>query len=292
MADERGLISALREQKEAGLKGGIYHRTQVDFAYNSNHIEGSRLTHEQTRYIFETNTLGITSEATNVDDIVETVNHFQCLDFILDHVTEPLSEQFVKELHKILKTGTSDSRKAWFRVGEYKSLPNEVGGAATCQPEEVASQMAVLINSYTAKEDKTFDDILDFIINLRPFIPFRMVMVAWAGSSCSKSAWPAVSSHLSSQMTSSIITTAASTSGPPFPVICGTHASRHRTDTSRYLTISVWNIERQGNDRQYTACETCRFVYTSSLYAKLENEATKYWWIGTNTLYGELISSL
>lgn len=173
MADKKDLISVLREQKEAGFKGGIYHRTQVDFAYNTNHIEGSRLTHEQTRYIFETNTLGITSEATNVDDIVETVNHFQCLDFILDHVTEPLSEQFVKELHKILKTGTSDSRKAWFRVGEYKSLPNEVGGAATCQPEEVASQMAVLINSYTAKEDNTFDDILDFHHQFEAIHPFQ-----------------------------------------------------------------------------------------------------------------------
>lgn len=130
MTDNNSLISILREQKSEDFKGGIYHRTQVDFAYNSNHIEGSRLTHEQTRYIFETNTLGITDEATNVDDIVETVNHFQCVDFILDRVMEPLSESLVKELHKILKTGTSDSRKAWFRVGEYKSLPNEVGGAA------------------------------------------------------------------------------------------------------------------------------------------------------------------
>lgn len=173
MADERSLISVLREQKEAGFKGGIYHRTQVDFAYNTNHIEGSRLTHEQTRYIFETNTLGITDEATNVDDIVETVNHFQCVDFILDRVMEPLSESLVKELHKILKTGTSDSRKAWFRVGEYKSLPNEVGGGETCQPEEVASRMASLIGSYTAKEEKTFDDILDFHQHFEAIHPFQ-----------------------------------------------------------------------------------------------------------------------
>ena len=123
---ENGLLSALREQKEMQLRGSIYHRTQIDFTYNSNHIEGSRLTKEQTRYIFETNTLGITGECTRVDDIIETVNHFRCIDYVIDHATEPLSETHIKQLHSILKTGTSDSRKAWFAVGEYKRLPNEV----------------------------------------------------------------------------------------------------------------------------------------------------------------------
>ena len=142
------LLTALREQKASRLKGGIYHRTQIDLTYNSNHIEGSRLTHDQTRYIFETNTIGITDETVNVDDIVETVNHFRCIDYIIDHAEEPVTETFVKQLHLLLKTGTSDSRKDWFAVGEYKRLANEVGGQETCPPKEVHRQIKSLLNEY------------------------------------------------------------------------------------------------------------------------------------------------
>ena len=131
------LLQRLRDEKETKLKGGIYHRTQIDLTYNSNHIEGSRLTKEQTRYIFETNTIGITTENTRIDDIMETVNHFRCIDYIIDHATDKITESHLKQLHLILKTNTSDSQKSWFAVGDYKRLPNEVGGEETVQPEEV-----------------------------------------------------------------------------------------------------------------------------------------------------------
>ena len=142
------LLAMLREQKASRLKGGIYHRTQIDLTYNSNHIEGSRLTHDQTRFIFETNTIGISDGIVNVDDIVETVNHFRCLDYIIDHAEEPLSESLIKQLHLLLKTGTSDSQKEWFAVGDYKRLPNEVGGIETCPPQEVHREMKNLISDY------------------------------------------------------------------------------------------------------------------------------------------------
>lgn len=118
------LLFRLRAEKEAKLNGGIYHRTQIDLTYNSNHIEGSRITKEQTRYIFETNTIGITTESTSVDDIIETVNHFRCIDYVIDHATERISERHIKQLHSILKANTSDSNKSWFAVGDYKHLPN------------------------------------------------------------------------------------------------------------------------------------------------------------------------
>lgn len=121
------LLAALKEQKEMGMKGGVYHKTQIDLTYNSNHIEGSKLTHEQTRYIFETNTIGMTDDVLNVNDILETVNHFRCIDLVIEHATDDLSTGFIKELHGMLKNGTSDSRKDWFAVGDYKRLPNEVG---------------------------------------------------------------------------------------------------------------------------------------------------------------------
>lgn len=155
------LLKRLLEEKDGRVSGGIYHRTQIDLTYNSNHIEGSRLTHEQTRYIFETNTIGITDDAINVDDIVETTNHFRCIDLIIDRAEERLSESFIKELHRILKTGTSDSRKEWFNVGDYKKLPNEVGGRETCPPEQVHSRMKDLLSEYNAKKDKTLEDIID-----------------------------------------------------------------------------------------------------------------------------------
>ena len=167
------LLAMLREQKASRLKGGIYHRTQIDLTYNSNHIEGSRLTHDQTRYIFETNTIGMTDAAVNVDDIVETVNHFRCIDFIIDHAEEPVTESLVKQLHLMLKTGTSDSRKDWFAVGDYKRLPNEVGGLETCPPKEVHQQMKALIHTYHRNKRKSLKDILDFHVRFERIHPFQ-----------------------------------------------------------------------------------------------------------------------
>lgn len=167
------VLRTLREQKEMKLKGGIYHRTQIDLTYNSNHIEGSRLTHDQTRYIFETNTIGITDKSVNVDDIVETVNHFHCIDFIINHAEERLSEAMIKTLHAQLKQGTSDSRKDWFKVGDYKLLPNEVGGMDTCAPEMVHQQMAELLKAYNCKRKKSFEDIVDFHHKFEAIHPFQ-----------------------------------------------------------------------------------------------------------------------
>lgn len=167
------LLKRLREEKEGRISGGIYHRTQIDLTYNSNHIEGSRLTHEQTRYIFETNTIGINDVSINVDDIVETSNHFRCIDLIIDRAEEKLSEPFIKEIHAILKVGTSDSRKSWFNVGDYKRLPNEVGGNATCSPEEVSTRMKALLSAYNAKPDKALEDIIDFHQKFEAIHPFQ-----------------------------------------------------------------------------------------------------------------------
>ena len=167
------LLNILREQKEMGLKGGIYHKTQIDLTYNSNHIEGSKLTHEQTRYIYETNTIGITNEVVKVDDIMETVNHFRCFDFILDNVETIISEQFIKDLHKILKTGTTDSQKTWFSVGDYKQIPNEVGGIETSFPEDVHNHMKELLSTYNGISDKTLNDILAFHVQFERIHPFQ-----------------------------------------------------------------------------------------------------------------------
>lgn len=167
------LLKRLREEKEGRISGGIYHRTQIDLTYNSNHIEGSRLTHEQTRDIFETNTIGINDVSINVDDIVETSNHFRCIDLIIDRAEEKLSEPFIKEIHAILKVGTSDSRKSWFNVGDYKRLPNEVGGNATCPPEEVSTRMKALLSAYNAKPDKALEDIIDFHQKFEAIHPFQ-----------------------------------------------------------------------------------------------------------------------
>ena len=167
------LLKILREQKQMRLTGGIYHRTQIDLAYNSNHIEGSRLTHDQTRYIFETNTIGITTESVNVDDIIETSNHFRCLDFIIDRAEERLTEGFIKGLHAMLKNSTSDSRHEWFAVGEYKRLPNEVGGNETTPPEEVHREMQRLLKEYNAKNEKTQEDILDLHQRFERIHPFQ-----------------------------------------------------------------------------------------------------------------------
>lgn len=170
---EMPLLTALREQKAMKMSGGIYHKVQIDLTYNSNHIEGSRLTHEQTRYIFETNTIGMSTEVVNVDDIVETTNHFRCIDLILDRAKEKLTEHLIKELHGTLKAGTSDSRKDWFAVGEYKRLPNEVGGQETTLPEEVHTKMKELLFEYNAKKQKVLEDILDFHVRFELIHPFQ-----------------------------------------------------------------------------------------------------------------------
>ncbi len=167
------LLDILKDEKRNKYSGGIYHKTQIDLTYNSNHMEGSRLTHEQTRYIFETNTIGVENEVLNVDDVIETSNHFRCIDMIIDHAKEPLSEKLIKELHVTLKNGTSDSRKDWFAVGAYKKLPNEVGGMETALPEEVADKMKNLLADYNAKKDKTFEDILDFHVKFERIHPFQ-----------------------------------------------------------------------------------------------------------------------
>ena len=167
------LLSALRDQKESGMKGGIYHRIQIDLTYNSNHIEGSRLTKEQTRFIFETSTLGVTTENTRIDDIMETVNHFRCIDYVIDHATDIITEAHVKQLHLLLKTNTSDSQQSWFAVGDYKRLANSVGEEETARPEEVHKQMKALLLSYYSIECPDFDALLDFHVRFERIHPFQ-----------------------------------------------------------------------------------------------------------------------
>ena len=167
------LLEILQAEKNSRVSGGIYHKVQIELTYNSNHIEGSRLTHDQTRYIFETNTIGIENAAVNVDDIVETANHFRCIDYVLETARKPLSETLIKELHRLLKSGTSDSRKDWFAVGDYKRLPNEVGGKETVPPENVSDEMKALISTYNAGKTKTIDDILDFHYRFESIHPFQ-----------------------------------------------------------------------------------------------------------------------
>ena len=167
------LLDILQEQKASKYSGGIYHKTQIELTYNSNHIEGSRLTYDQTRYIFETNTIGVEKDVLNVDDVIETANHFQCIDMIIDNAKKALTEKFMKELHLILKSGTSDSRKDWFAVGDYKKIPNEVGGMDTALPEEVADKMKALLTVYNGKKEKTFEDILDFHVKFERIHPFQ-----------------------------------------------------------------------------------------------------------------------
>ena len=170
---EETLLTFLKREKDAALKGGIYHKIQIDLTYNSNHIEGSKLTHDQTRYIFETKTLGVTDNAVKVDDIVETVNHFRCIDLIIEGAHTKLTESFIKQLHFILKSGTTDSQKSWFRVGDYKQLENEVGGSETTKPAEVAGAIKVLLKEYNSKSKITFDDILDFHVRFESIHPFQ-----------------------------------------------------------------------------------------------------------------------
>ena len=170
---KENLLTFLKREKDAGLKGGIYHKIQIDLTYNSNHIEGSKLTHDQTRFIFETKTIGITGKTVKVDDIVETVNHFRCIDLIIEGAHTKLSESLIKQLHFILKSGTTDSQKSWFRVGEYKQLENEVGGSETTKPAEVAAAIKALLKEYNSKSKITFDDILDFHVRFETIHPFQ-----------------------------------------------------------------------------------------------------------------------
>ena len=170
---ENNLLTFLKREKDSSLKGGIYHKIQIDLTYNSNHIEGSRLSHDQTRFIFETKTLGITDDAVKVDDIVETVNHFRCIDLAIEGANTKLSESFIKQLHYILKTGTTDAQKSWFKVGDYKMIENEVGGSETVKPEDVATEMKALLADYNSKSEITFDDILDFHVRFESIHPFQ-----------------------------------------------------------------------------------------------------------------------
>ncbi len=167
------LLDVLRIEKASGTKGGIYHKVQIELTYNSNHMEGSRLTHDQTRYIYETNTIGVEAGTVNVDDIVETANHFRCIDLVIDSAGQMLSEPFIKTLHRTLKNGTSDSRKDWFAVGDYKKIPNEVGGRDTTAPEEVSTEMKQLLASYNRKPDKTLEDLIAFHVAFESIHPFQ-----------------------------------------------------------------------------------------------------------------------
>lgn len=169
----RTLLEVLQAEKASRLSGGIYHKVQIDFTYNSNHMEGSRLTHDQTRYIFETNTIGVHETTLNVDDIVETANHFRCIDLIIDRAGSIINEALIKQLHAMLKNGTSDSRKDWFAVGDYKKLPNEVGGKVTALPKEVPAKMKELVAAYNAKKERTFDELLDFHYRFECLHPFQ-----------------------------------------------------------------------------------------------------------------------
>ena len=167
------LGTVLLEQKRAKLKGNIYHHTQVNFTYNTNRIEGSKLSEDETRYIFETNTLIAEKPSTKVDDVIETANHFYLFDIMLEEYERPLSEELIKNYHRILKNGTSDSRLDWFKVGDYKALPNEVGGKETIAPKKVSSEIKKLFSWYSAKEEVKFDDVLEFHYRFESIHPFQ-----------------------------------------------------------------------------------------------------------------------
>lgn len=167
------LLNRLKQEKDSQTKGGIYHRVQIELTYNSNHIESSKLSLDQTRYIFETATVGLTDTAVPVDDIIETNNHFRAFDYVIDHACEPITETIIKNLHYILKSSTTDAAKSWFAVGDYKKLPNEVGMHATTDPEKVPAEIAQLLASYRPEAAHTFEDILDFHVQFERIHPFQ-----------------------------------------------------------------------------------------------------------------------
>jgi Fic family protein len=170
---ETSLLRRLQEEKAMRLKGGLYHTTQIKLAYNSNRIEGSMLSEEQTRYIFETNTLNTApNETANVDDILETVNHFICFDYMLDVAEKNISEEMIKEFHRILKSNTSDSRKEWFKIGDYKTRPNVVGDIETTAPAEVGNAIVALLNSYH-KTAVDFLTLINFHYQFEKIHPFQ-----------------------------------------------------------------------------------------------------------------------
>lgn len=173
VVSKASLLEVLKREKASNLSGGIYHRLQIEMTYNSNHIEGSKLTHDQTRYIFETKTIGISDEAIAVDDIIETVNHFRCIDMIIDSAKAKLSESLIKELHYVLKSGTSDAAKSWFRVGDYKLIQNEVGGIETTNPLEVKSKMRELLGWYNTLKEVNIIDIIEFHYRFESIHPFQ-----------------------------------------------------------------------------------------------------------------------
>ena len=167
------LLEILQAEKKSCQKGGIYHKVQIELTYNSNHIEGSRLTAEETRYIYETNTIGLSGGTVNVNDIVETANHFQCINLIIDQAEAPLTESLLKKIHAMLKNGTADARLDYFAVGEYKRLPNEVGGKATAAPEDVQQKMGSLLAAYEDGQPKDFNSLLDFHYRFESIHPFQ-----------------------------------------------------------------------------------------------------------------------
>lgn len=167
------LRDILAVEKKVKLSGGIYHRIQIDLTYNSNRIEGSRLTRDQTRFIFETNTVAADGGVVVVDDIVETANHFKCVDMVIDRATKSITENFIKELHRVLKSGTTDARRDYFAVGEYKRLPNTVGDMPTARPEEVAEKMKALLRDYNTQGKKTLDELLEFHYRFECIHPFQ-----------------------------------------------------------------------------------------------------------------------
>lgn len=170
---KRNLLEVLREEKETQIKGGIYHKLQIEMTYNSNHIEGSTLTHDQTKYIYETNTIREEQGMVNVDDIIETTNHFRCVDFVIESSKGKLTEAMIKQIHYTLKVGTSDSRKPWFRIGDYKLVENEVGGDETCPVSEVKIKIRELLKEYNSKKDITINDIIDFHYEFEKIHPFQ-----------------------------------------------------------------------------------------------------------------------
>lgn len=172
--NENSVLYRLKEEQEMKLKGGLYHQTQIRLAYNSNHIEGSRLTEDQTRSIYETQTIGVTEGHEKIDDIIETVNHFRCFDYILSVAEKELSEEIIKHIHFILKSGTTDSQKAWFAVGDYKKRPNMIGDMTeTTHPSKVASEVKTLLKEYRENSNITFEDIVDFHYKFEKIHPFQ-----------------------------------------------------------------------------------------------------------------------
>lgn len=166
------ILQILREEKEAKISGGLYHELQVRMTYNSNHIEGSKLTEDQTRLIFETRTIDA-GDGMPVDDIIETSNHFRAIDYVIDVALEPLSEDIIKRLHLLLKQGTKDSLLDWFAVGDYKKRANTVGGRVTSKPREVPLAMQKLIKNFNSKGNITIDDIIELHADFECIHPFQ-----------------------------------------------------------------------------------------------------------------------